>query len=132
MAGLGVLVIGLAGRESGLGGRYIGPDGEEILAVGVRLAHLEGGRWLAGRAGREKFLCCLAGNSSAECAWIETRHETSTSFIGCRCWSILILNLNENAKKRNLPAVDPLCKLCVLIGKWNYTHAGCLTCPVAQ
>lgn len=36
-AGLGVLVMGL-------GGRYSGPDGEVILAVGVRPAHLEGGR----------------------------------------------------------------------------------------
>lgn len=27
----------------GLGGRYIGPDGAVILAVGVRLAHLDGG-----------------------------------------------------------------------------------------
>lgn len=36
-AGLGLLV-------RGLGGRYSGPDGELILAVGVRLAHLEGGR----------------------------------------------------------------------------------------
>lgn len=36
-AGLGVLVMGL-------GGRYNGPDGEVILAVGVRPAHLEGGR----------------------------------------------------------------------------------------
>lgn len=50
-----------------------------ILAGGVRLAHLEGGRWLAGRAGREKFLCCLAGNTSAGCAWIETRHEEQVS-----------------------------------------------------
>lgn len=36
-AGLGALVMGL-------GGRYSGPDGEVILAVGVRPAHLEGGR----------------------------------------------------------------------------------------
>lgn len=36
-AGLGVLAMGL-------GGRYNGPDGQVILAVGVRLAHLEGGR----------------------------------------------------------------------------------------
>lgn len=55
-AGLGVLVMGLGGRVRGLGERYIGPDGAVILAVGVRLAHLEGGRWLAGRAGREKLL----------------------------------------------------------------------------
>lgn len=35
-AGLGLLVMGLGGRDRG-------PDGELILAAGVRLAHLEGG-----------------------------------------------------------------------------------------
>lgn len=66
-AGLGVLVLGL-----GLGGRYNGPDGEVILAVGVRLAHLEGGRWLAGRAGREKLLLLAGGDSSAWLTWTGT------------------------------------------------------------
>lgn len=64
-AGLGVLVMGLGGRVRGLGGRYIGPDGAVILAVGVRPAHLDGGRWLAGRAGREKLLLTLAEDNSA-------------------------------------------------------------------
>ncbi len=64
-AGLGVLAMGLRGWVRGLGGRYIGPDGAAILAIGVRLAHLEGGRWLAGRAGREKLLLGLAGDNSA-------------------------------------------------------------------
>lgn len=64
-AGLGVLVMGLGGRFRGLGGRYIGPDGVVMMAVGVRPAHLEGGRWLAGRAGREKLFLRLAGDNWA-------------------------------------------------------------------
>lgn len=56
--------MGLGVRARGLGGQYVGPDGEVILAVGVWLAHLEGGRWLAGRAGREKLLLGLAGDKS--------------------------------------------------------------------
>lgn len=43
-AGLGVLIMGLGERARGLGGQYIGPIGEAILAVEGRLAHLEGGR----------------------------------------------------------------------------------------
>lgn len=62
-AGLGDLVMGL-------GGRHMGPDGTVILAVGVRLAHLEGGRWLAGRAGREKFLFGFTGDISGF-VWME-------------------------------------------------------------
>lgn len=68
-AGLGLLVMGLAGRERGLGGRYFGPEGEVILAVGVRPAHLDGGRWLAGRAGREKFPFCWPADSSPGCTY---------------------------------------------------------------
>lgn len=78
-AGLGVLVIGLGERVIELGGRYIGPDGEVILAVGVRLAHLEGGRWLAGRAGREKLFLGFAGDNSAGFAWTETLQDA------CQC-----------------------------------------------
>ena len=65
--------MGLGARVMGLGGQYIGPDGAVILAVGVRLAHLEGGRWLAGRAGREKLFLGLAGDNSAGFIWIETQ-----------------------------------------------------------
>lgn len=70
-AGLGVLVMELGGRARGLGGQYIGPDGEVILAVGARLAHLEGGRWFAGRAGREKLLLGVAGDNSAGFTWTD-------------------------------------------------------------
>lgn len=62
-AGLGVLVMGLGGRVRGLGGRYIVPNGVVILAFGVRPAHLEGGRWLAGRAGREKLFLSSTGST---------------------------------------------------------------------
>lgn len=55
-----------------LGGRYIGPDVVVILSVGVRPAHLEGGRWLAGREGREKFFLSLAGDKSTGFTWTDT------------------------------------------------------------
>lgn len=43
----------------------MGPDGVVMMAEGVRPAHLEGGRWLAGRAGREKLLLRSSGDSWA-------------------------------------------------------------------
>lgn len=44
-----------------------------ILAGGVWLAHLEGGRWLAGRAGREKLFLGVAGDNSAWFVWLQTQ-----------------------------------------------------------
>lgn len=72
IAGLGVLVMGVGGQIKGLGGRNSGPDGAVILACGVRLAHLDGGRWLAGRAGREKLLLGFTGDTSAGFPWRAT------------------------------------------------------------
>lgn len=37
----------------------MGPDGVLILELWVRLAHRDGGLWLAGRAGREKLFLGL-------------------------------------------------------------------------
>lgn len=50
------LLKGCLALREGLGGRCMGPEGVVILAVGAWLAHLDGGRWFAGRAGREKLL----------------------------------------------------------------------------
>lgn len=79
------MVMGLAGRERGLGGRYFGPEGDVILAVGVRPAHLDGGRWLAGRAGREKFLFCWTADSSPGCTYEKKKSKTSASAIVTTC-----------------------------------------------
>lgn len=73
-AGLGVLVMGL-------GERYTGPDGALILAVGVWLAHLDGGRWLAGRAGREKLLLASTGDDAAGFTCTETREHLCAALV---------------------------------------------------
>lgn len=96
-AGLGVLVMGLGGRARGLWERYIGPDGALILAVGVRLAHLEGGRWFAGRAGREKLLLGFEGGNSTWFTCCGSCLQALCAVLGLELYSCWISSMSSSS-----------------------------------